>query len=112
MLPPLIVALLPPVSKTLYVAGLTVTEQLAFFVLSELLVAVMFAVPAPTAVTRPFGSTVATLVSSLDHVTDLSVAPSGLTVAVSVSVSPTVNVVVVLLRDTPVTSTVVGLAYP
>ena len=64
----------------------------------------MFAVPGATAVTRPF-ATVATAVLSLAQVTLLSVASSGLTVAVSVSVPSTVRVVSVLLRVTPVTAT-------
>ena len=47
-------------------------------------VAVMAAVPALTGVTLPLASTVATSVLLLDQVTVLSVAPSGVTVAVRV----------------------------
>ena len=68
-------------------------------------VTVMVAVPAATAVTRPALLTVATEVLLLVHVTVLSVALSGATVAVSVSVPPTVRVVDSLLRLTPVTAT-------
>ena len=83
-----------PICQGLYwVPGavVTVTAQEALLVMSALLVAVMKAVPAATAVTTPF-STVATFVSLLSHATVLSVALSGATVAVSVSVSPTVRV--------------------
>ena len=48
--------------------------------------AVMVTLPAFLPVTRPFPSTVATSSSELDHVTVLSVASSGLTVALRVSV--------------------------
>ena len=61
-------------------------------------------VPAETAVTTP-SETVATAVLSLDHVAVLSVASLGLTVAVSVSVSPTVRAAEVLFKVTPVTET-------
>ena len=65
----------------------TVTVQVAVFVPSAV-VTVMTAVPGATAVTTPF-STVATLGLLLVQVTVLSVALSGATVAVRVSVSPT-----------------------
>ena len=91
----------------------TVTAQVA--VLSSAVssvpfdaVAVMVAVPSATAVTTPFSSTVATVVSLDDQVTVLSVAPSGATVAVRVSVPPYGMLAVVLLRSTPVTSTFDG----
>lgn len=64
----------------------TVTEQLASTPFEA--VAVMVAVPSETAVTAPFSSTVATEVFDELQVTDLSVALSGLTVAVRVNVSP------------------------
>ena len=90
-------------------AAPTVTVQVA--VLSSLTssvplvaVTVIVAVPTATAVTTP-SETVATLSLSLNHVTVLSVASSGLTVAASFSVSPTVSVVEVLLRVTSVTAT-------
>ena len=68
--------------------------------------AVIVAVPAATAVTTP-SATVATVGSELSHVTVLSVAFSGVTVAVSVFVSPpTVSSREVLSSATPVTSTV------
>ena len=63
----------------------TVMAQVA--VLSPAL-AVMVAVPIILAVTTPF-STVATLASLVLQVTVLSVASSGFTVAVRVTVSPT-----------------------
>ena len=50
--------------------------------------AVITAVPDPTAVTTPELFTVATFVFELRHVTDLSVAFEGMTVAVSVAVLP------------------------
>jgi len=55
------------------------------------LVAVITAVPAATAVTRPLAFTVATAVLELLHVTDLSPALAGLTVAIAVDVPPTDN---------------------
>ena len=87
---------------TLITFDLTVTSQLADFVPA---VAVIVALPAATAVTLPFWSTVATL-SLLDfHVTALSVASEGDTVAVSVKFSPSVRVFVEASRVTSVTST-------
>ena len=64
---------------------------------------VMVAVPAFTAVTLP-SFTVATAVSDELHVTVLSVASSGFTVAVSVASSPSVNSSVVLSSVTEVTA--------
>ena len=90
-------------------AAFTLTAQVA--VLSSLIssvplvaVTVIVAVPSVTAVTTPL-ETVATAVLSLDHVIVLSVALSGATVAVSVSVPFAFSVTAVLLRVTPVTST-------
>ena len=68
---------------------LTVTVHVAFFPPQ---VAVIVALPAFTAVTTPFWSTVATDFFEVVQVTVLSVALSGLTVAVRVPVSPSVNV--------------------
>ena len=81
----------------------TVTSHFAVFPPS-VVVTVIVAVPAFKAVTLPL-ATDATLESLLLHVTDLSVALSGLTVAVKVSSSPSVNSAVVLSRDTDVTPT-------
>ena len=62
----------------------------------------MTAVPSETAVTTP-STTVATLSFELLHVTVLSVASSGSTVAFNVSVSPGMRTMLVLLRVTFVT---------
>lgn len=75
---------------TVLIRFCTVTTQVAVLPPS-VVVTVMFAVPAATAVIMP-SATVAMFSSSLDQVTLLSVAVSGLTVAVSVAVSPTVSV--------------------
>ena len=63
----------------------------------------MVAVPTFFAVTTPF-ETVAIVWSEDDQVTVLSVASSGLTVAVRVTVSPALSDAVVLFRVTDVTS--------
>ena len=63
--------------------SVTDTEQVAFFPLPSLAVQVIVALPTATAVTLPLSSTVATLVGYDVHVTVLSVALSGFTVAVS-----------------------------
>ena len=65
--------------------------------------AVMVAVPTFFAVTTPF-ETVATVWSDVVHVTVLSVASSGFTVAVKVTVSPALSDAVVLFKVTEVTS--------
>ena len=84
----------------------TVTVQPAVFPL--LLVTVITAVPAFFAVTFPLLSTAATASVLLLHFTVLSpVAFDGVIVAVNVSLSPSVNVVALLLRLTFATSTVV-----
>jgi hypothetical protein len=67
---------------------------------------VIVADPAAFAVTTPDVDTVATDELLEDHVTDLSVALEGVTVAVSDWVSPTVMDNDVLSRLTPVTETV------
>ena len=64
------------------------------------------AVPADFAVITPDEEMVATEVLLEDHLTDLSVAFEGVTVAVSLWVSPTVIESDVLLKLTPVTATV------
>ena len=89
------------ISVTAITFLLTDTEQVADF---SPALAVMVAVPSLTAVTLPL-STVATAESELLQVTVLSVASSGVTVATSVSESPSVKVKVVLLREIPVTAT-------
>ncbi|MNG05649.1 hypothetical protein D3C84_888520 [compost metagenome] len=66
-------------------------------------VAVIVAVPPPTAVTTPF-ATVATLALLVVHVTLLSVALAGLTVAVNVPVAPVFRLSVPGFRVTPVTA--------
>ena len=92
--------------------GLTVTTQLADFVPSAALVAVMVAEPAATAVTKPEEETVATDELLLDQLTFLFVALDGSTVATRVSAPPTVRLVVVLFRLTleTVTSLTVTVA--
>ena len=61
---------------------------------------VIFVVPALTATTLPFVSTVAIVESTADHVTFLFVAFAGKTVAVRVSFAPTTSDNVVLLSAT------------
>lgn len=73
--------------------------------LPSVVLTVITADPVPVASTNPALVTVATVLSLLDQVTLLSVASFGATVAVSVSVSPTVRVSVLLLSVTPVTAT-------
>jgi hypothetical protein len=65
----------------------------------------MVTLPADTAVTTPLAETVATEVLSLLHSTALIVELEGATVAIKVAVFPTVMLVDVLFRDTPVTDT-------
>ena len=88
------------------VSGFTVNTQVAFLPPSAV-VTVMVAVPAFFAVTMPF-ETVATVVLEDDQVTFWFVALDGLTVAVKVSVLPTMRVAVDLLSVTPVTEMVSG----
>ena len=88
--------------------ALTVTAQVAFL-LPSAVVTVIVALPAALAVTTPEAETVATSVLLDDQVTSLFVAFSGVTVAVSVAVSPSVRVNEVLSRLTPVTETVFAL---
>ena len=83
-------------------AGLTVTSQVSVLPPS-CVVTVIVAVPTPIAVTSPFSSTVATPVLLLSQVTFLLLALSGFTVAVRVSLPPTVRESTVLSRVTLVT---------
>ena len=64
----------------------------------------MVAVPAAFAVTTPVSDTVATEVLLDDQVTDLSVAFSGRTVGINISLAPTVSSSDVLSRLTLVTA--------
>ena len=81
--------------------GSTVTLHSAF-TLPQL--AVIVALPIATAVTLPFSSTVAMLLSDEVHTTVLSVALSGETVAVSCSFAPIRSSISVLLKVTAVAS--------
>ena len=92
-----------PVTGT--AASVTVTVAVPFFLLPSLAVAVMTAVPVPAAVTKPVALTVAVTVLLLVHVTDLSSASSGATVAVNCCVPPTVSAAVAGLTVTFVAST-------
>jgi hypothetical protein len=83
-------------------AFVTVTVQVAFFLLPSFVVQVMVAFPTPTAVTFPLESTFATLVLLDFQVTFLFVVVTGFTVFVSVDVLPTVSDNVVLFSETPV----------
>ena len=84
------------------VAALTFTEQVAFLAPS-VVVTVIVAEPAFFVTTTPASDTVATSMLLEVHITDLSVAFAGATVAVKVAVSPSVNVNEVLSKLTPVT---------
>ena len=83
----------------------TLTLHLAVWEPS-LVVTVITALPAETAVTLPSEETVATSVLSDDHVTFLLLASLGDTVATRVAVDPTSSERDVLLRLTEVTATV------
>ena len=98
----LVLLRLTPVTETVF--SVTVTAHVAVLFPSFVLT-VIVAEPAALAVTKPEEETVATEVLLEDQVTDLSVALDGVTVAVSVCVSPTVIESDVLLRLTPVTAT-------
>ena len=93
---------LTPVTDTFGVV--TVTVQVAVLPPS-LVLTVIVAVPAAFAVTTPEEETVATDALLEDQVTDLSVAFEGVIVADKVWVSPTVMVIDVLFKLTPVTDT-------
>ena len=85
-------------------SSFTVTTHVAVFP-PVLVVTVMTAVPADTAVTTPFELTVATSLLLLDQETVLSEAFSGRTVALRASVSFTDNSSSLLFSSTPVTAT-------
>ncbi len=78
---------------------MTVNAHSALLLPSTVLT-VISVVPALTATTLPFASTVAIVESTADHVTFLFVAFAGKTVAVKVSVAPTTSDNVVLLSAT------------
>ena len=89
-LPPTVnfkVLLLKVTPVTLTSVTLTVHSAVYF---PSLVVTVIVTVPAFLAVTLPFSSTVAIVLSLLDHVTPLFVASLGLTVAVNLELPPTV----------------------
>ena len=94
-----------PVTSIIF--GFTVTEQEAERPLEE--VAVIVLVPALTAVTTPDSETEATELSEDDQITDLSVASSGVIIAVSLAFSPSVRVRSDLLIEIPVTAIMFGL---
>jgi hypothetical protein len=81
---------------------MTLTVQVAVILLSTV-VTVMIALPSDTAVTTPLADTLATEVALLFHDTDLFVALLGATIAVKVSVPPTLRLVDDLFSVTPVT---------
>ena len=87
---------------------MTVTSQVALTPLPSAVVAVMVALPAPTAFTLPFWFTVATFSLLLLHFTALLVASSGFTVAARVSLPPTSRVRLVLSSVTDVTGVSAG----
>ena len=88
--------------ETLSTGVVIVTEQVADF---SPAFAIIVTIPLFNAVTRPFWSTLAMVASLLDQVTVLSVALSGLTVALRVSDWPLVRFRLVLLSVTDVTAT-------
>ena len=87
--------------------GSTVTSHLAVL-LPSVVMTVIEAAPALTAVTLPSSSTVATSGLEEDQLTDLLVAVDGETVTESVSLSPSTRVIVVLLMDTLSTGMIAG----
>jgi len=87
-----------PTSKVmLLTAAYTVTAQVAATLLPSFAFAVMVAVPAETAATTPAGVTVATLLSLLLQVTEVSVASEGVTAAVKVTLPVNSKSAVVVL---------------
>ncbi|OPX86619.1 MAG: hypothetical protein A4E52_01502 [Pelotomaculum sp. PtaB.Bin013] len=84
---------------------LTVTAHFAYLPLPSTAMAVMLAVPAPTAVTLPLLSTVATALLSELQFTPLLLALLGVTLAVRFSVSPTFMLRLLELKLTLVTNT-------
>ena len=95
------------IPETFIGRGSTVTSQAAVL-LPSVVMTVIVADPALTAVTLPSPSTVATSVLEEDQLMDGLVALDGETVAESVSLSPSIKVTVVLLIDTLSTGTIVG----
>ena len=87
----------------------TVTVQVAYLPESSTAVAVIAVVPAASAFTVPLASTVATFSLEDVQVTLLSVALSGVTVAVKVVVLPTSSVAVVVFSATPLTGMFPGV---
>ena len=117
-----VLSLLPvlPVLSVLFpllpdsVAGIFTVIVLVALLLPSTVVTVIVQVPFATAVTFPFASTVATFVLLDVHVTLLSVASAGATVAVSCTVSPAfVRVAVSCVKVTPVATilSVYAIAY-
>jgi hypothetical protein len=93
-----------PVTATVLLPLVTLTEQVAVLLPSKV-VTVIVAFPAETALTVP-PDTLATALLLLLHDTFLFVALEGETVALRVSLPPTVSERLDLLRLTPVTATV------
>jgi hypothetical protein len=90
-------------SPAVFTSFATLTTQVAVLLPSSVLT-VMVALPTDTPVTAPF-DIVATALLLLFHVTFLLVALEGATVAIKVSEAPSIMVVDVLFKDTPVTAT-------
>ena len=88
------------------IGSVTVTLQVAFLSLPSFAIQVILAVPADTAVTLPVLSTVAIFVSDEVQFTDLSVAFSGVMVAVSAAVSP--FFILSVLCESFISATVIG----
>ncbi|GHU98379.1 hypothetical protein FACS1894211_02030 [Clostridia bacterium] len=97
-----------PVTETVIGAGaFTVTVQVAVL-LPSVVVTVIVAVPAETAVTVPFDTVAIELLEDVQDIA-LFVALLGATVAVKVKSLPVVNVLFVSFNVTPVTETVIGV---
>ena len=95
--------------STLITFAVTVTAHVAVCEPSSVVTVTVTGLSvALTAVTLPCASTVTYSGSLLVHVTFLFVAFSGSTVATNVSVFPSTNVVLSLLKDTPVTATIIS----
>ena len=87
---------------------LTVTFTVALIPFTT---AAIVVVPTPTAFTKPFSSTVATVLSAEDHVIFLSVAFSGVTFAVNCCSSPSfIEILDAPIISTPVTGTMSALS--
>jgi hypothetical protein len=94
---------LTPVTVTVLLPPVTVTEQVAVL-LPSVVVTVMVAFPAAIPTTSPFDDTEATAALLLLHNWTLLVASDGETVAINVSEPPTARDSVVLLKLTSVTA--------